>query len=121
MHADSIAIEERYCQGNWDAPKSEASQAMIAVSPEVIERIHRLKSVEVVIKAGQARRLVQVVRSDGPDDLVFQSTYKGAPMRDNNVLSRHIKPVARKLGIVWVNWRYSGGRARHGCSRLASM
>lgn len=26
-------------------------------------------------------------------------------MRDNNVLSRHIKPAARKLGIGWVNWQ----------------
>ncbi|MBL0156953.1 MAG: tyrosine-type recombinase/integrase [Bryobacterales bacterium] len=105
VHEDSIAIEERFCRGDWDAPKSESSQATIAVSPEVIERIHRLRTVEVVIKAGRARRLVKVVRSDGPDDLVFQSTYKGAPMRDNNVLSRHIKPVARKLGIGWVNWQ----------------
>ena len=26
-------------------------------------------------------------------------------MRDNNVLTRHIKPAARKLGIGWVNWQ----------------
>ena len=43
--------------------------------------------------------------SDGPDDLVFQSPVKGAPMRDNNVLVRHIKPAGRKLGIEWVNWQ----------------
>jgi integrase len=29
----------------------------------------------------------------------------GAPIRDNIVLSRHIKPVARKLGMSWVNWQ----------------
>ena len=29
----------------------------------------------------------------------------GAPMRDNNILSRHIKPAARKLGLDFVNWR----------------
>ena len=27
--------------------------------------------------------------------LVFQSVAKGAPMRDNNILVRHIKPAAR--------------------------
>jgi hypothetical protein len=27
------------------------------------------------------------------------------PMRDNNILSRHIKPAARKLGLPWINWR----------------
>ena len=46
-----------------------------------------------------------MVKSDGPDDLVFQSLIKGAPMRENNILVRHIKPAARKLNIGWVNWR----------------
>jgi len=36
---------------------------------------------------------------------VFQSVAKGAPMRDNNILARHIKPAARKLKIGWVNWQ----------------
>ena len=26
-------------------------------------------------------------------------------MRDNNILSRHIKPAGRKLGFGFVNWR----------------
>ena len=26
-------------------------------------------------------------------------------MRDNNILSRFIKPAGRKLGMGWVNWR----------------
>ena len=26
-------------------------------------------------------------------------------MRDNNILTRHIKPAGRKLGIGWVNWQ----------------
>jgi len=26
-------------------------------------------------------------------------------MRDNNVLSRHMRPAGRKLGIGFVNWR----------------
>ena len=26
-------------------------------------------------------------------------------MRDNNILSRHIKPAARKIGLGSVNWR----------------
>jgi site-specific recombinase XerC len=46
-----------------------------------------------------------VVKSDGPDDLVFQSVSTGAAMRDNNILKRHIKPAARKAGLEFVNWR----------------
>jgi integrase len=46
-----------------------------------------------------------VVKSDGPEDLVFQSVRDGKPIRDNNILTRFIKPAARELGVAWVNWR----------------
>ena len=29
----------------------------------------------------------------------------GQPLRDNNILSRFIKPAARAIGLPWVNWR----------------
>jgi integrase len=74
------------------------------VDAHVIQRIERLKSMEVVVRAGHASRRYRLVKSDGPDDLVFQSVKKGAPMRDNNILVRHIKPAARNLNIGWVNW-----------------
>ena len=105
VNQDSITIEERYCRGDWGAPKSEASNATIPVNPEVIERLHRLKSITVEVKAGRAVRRYRLVKSDGPEDLVFPSVVKGVPMRDNNILVRHIKPAAAKLGIPWVNWQ----------------
>jgi integrase len=52
-----------------------------------------------------AARRYPAVKSCGPDDLVFVSVAKGAPMRDNTILNRFIKPAARKLGIGWVNWQ----------------
>jgi integrase len=103
--ADSITIDERYCRGDWGAPKSEASNTTIPVNAAVIERIHRLKTVTVEVKAGSATRKYRAVKSCGPDDLVFQSVHKGVPMRDNNILTRHIKPIARKMGLPFVNWR----------------
>ena len=105
VHADSITIDERFARGDWGAPKRNASNATVAVNREVIERIQRLKTLTVSVPAGNAFRKVRVVKSDGPDDLVFQSLFKGAPMRDNNVLVRHIKPAAKTLGIGWVNWQ----------------
>jgi integrase len=105
VHADSITIAERYCRGDWGAPKSESSSATVPVNACVIDRIMGLKSLEVRVKAGRAVRRHRVVKSDGPDDLVFQSLRTGAPMRDNNILVRHIKPAARELNIGWVNWR----------------
>jgi len=104
IHADSISIEERFCRGDWAAPKTEASAAPIAVEPHVIARIHRLKSLTVDVRAGRAVRHFKVVKADGPDDLVFQSVQQGKPMRDGNILKRFIKPAAQKLGLH-VNWR----------------
>jgi integrase len=105
VHEDSLTIDERYCRGDWAAPKSEASNATIGVESCVIRRINRLKLLTVEVKAGHATRRYKVVKSDGPADLVFQSVKTGAAMRDNNILSRHIKPAARKSGLPWVNWR----------------
>jgi integrase len=104
IHEQSITIDERYCRGDWAAPKSDASNTTIPVNRNVIERIQRLRTLTVEVKAGRAIRRYRAVKSDGPDDLVFQSVKSGEPMRDNNILARHIKPAGRKLGIGWVNW-----------------
>jgi len=105
--ADSIAVEQRFCRGDWSRPKSRASNAAIAVDRHVVERIHRLKSLTVAVRAGRgAVRHYRVVKPDGPHpELVFQSVRDGKPMRDNNVLTRFLKPVARKLGLDFANWR----------------
>ena len=105
VHADSITVEERYCRGDWSTPKTEASAATIGVDLDVIMRIQRLKTLTVEVRAGTATRRYQVVKSDGPDDLVFQSIKDGKPMSDQNVLKRHIQPVARRLGLNFVDWR----------------
>jgi integrase len=103
--ADSITVAERCCRGDWGVPKSEASNATIAVNPTVIDRIHRLKTITIQVRAGTAIRSYPAAKGTGADDLVFASVMKGRPMRDNNVLSRFIKPAARKLGIGFVNWQ----------------
>lgn len=105
VHEESVTIEERCCRGDWGAPKSESSNATIAVNATVIERIQRLRTLTVEVRAGCATRKYRAVKTDGPDDLVFQSLVKGGPMRDNNILTRIIKPAARKVGLGFVNWR----------------
>src|SRR5205823_316726 len=105
VHEDSITIDERCCRGDWGAPKSESSNATIAVNSAVIQRVNRLRGLTVEVKAGSATRRYRAVKSDGPDDLVFQSLVKGAPMRDNNILARHIKPAGRLLKLDFVNWQ----------------
>lgn len=105
IHGDSITVEERYCRGDWSVPKTAASAATIGVTPDVITRILRLKTLTVDVRAGLATRKYKLVKSDDPDTLVFQSVKDGAPMNDQNVLKRHIQPAARKLGLAFVNWR----------------
>jgi integrase len=105
VHTDAITIDERFCRGDWGCPKSQASNATIPVNRAVIERIERLKTLVIEVKAGTAIRRYPAVKSSMPEDLVFQSVVKGAPIRDNNILVRHIKPAARTLGIGFVNWQ----------------
>jgi integrase len=107
VQTDALTIDERYCRGDWSCPKTTGSSATIGVDRRIIERIERLKELEVTINWGGrgAKKKFRVVRSDGPRDLVFQSLRNGREMSDHNILSRHIKPIARKLGIGWVNWQ----------------
>ena len=105
IREDSITIEQRFCRGDWSVPKTQASAATIGVSPEVIARIHRLKELTVEVRAGRAVRKHDLVKSAGPNDLVFQSVKTGVPMNDQNVLKRHIQPAARTLGLHFLNWR----------------
>jgi integrase len=105
VHRSSVTISERYSRGNFDQSKSEASQATIPVDSHVVERMEHLKSLVVSVRAGHAVRQYKAVKSSAPEDLVFQSVKIGAPMRDNNVLCRHIKPAARNLNLPWINWQ----------------
>lgn len=109
MGADTLTIDERFCRGDWGAPKSESSNPTIPVNRSVIERIHRLRLLAVQVAGGgpgnKAVRKYRVVKSDAPNDLVFQSVRAGKPMRDNNILVRFLKPAGEKVGIPWVNWR----------------
>ena len=85
IHENSITIDERYTRGDWGQPKSDASNATIPVHGKVIERIQRLRTLTVEVRAGRAIRHFRAVKSDGLEDLVFQSVKDGRPMRDNNI------------------------------------
>ena len=105
VHDSSISVEARYCRGDVSCPKTNASAATIAVAPEVVARIHTLKSAVVNFKAGVATRHYPAVRASGDDDLVFQSPQSGSHLSDGNVLRRHLKPAGAKIGCAWINWQ----------------
>jgi integrase len=107
VHPDALTIDERFCRGDWGCPKTTASGATVGVDESVIQRIQQLKGREVTINWGArgAKKTFKLVSSDTPHDLVFQSLRTGAPMSDHNILTRHIKPAGRKLGVGFVNWQ----------------
>ena len=98
---ESLMVDERFCRGDWSVTKTDGSAASISVDPSVIGRIRRLKTLEVELNWGGrgAKKRIRVVRAEGPKDLVFQSVRNGGPMRDDNILRRHLRPAALKLGI----------------------
>ena len=102
-------MDEPYCRGNWKETKTDSSSATIYVPPSVIERICRLRDLEVEYASGGrgAKRRVKCIRSLEPTSLVFQSLRKAGPMNDGNIRNRHLKPAALKLGIdpKKVNWQ----------------
>jgi integrase len=102
---ESISVKQSYSRGDWSSTKTAASAATIAVEPHVIARIHRLKSLTVDVRAGLAVRRHRVVKSDGPEDLVFQSVWKAKPLNASNILKRFITPAAEKLQMGAVDWR----------------
>ena len=102
----AITIDEKYCRGEWGEPKTECSRATIAVLKKVISRIYRLKGMKIQIGGGRAGyQTFNAVKSENPGDLIFRGVRSGREMRDNNILTRHIKPAARQLGLGFVNWQ----------------
>lgn len=101
IHPEAITIDERYCRGDWSITKTEGSSTTIGVDLSVIERIQRLRSLEVELRWGgkEAKRRIKVVRSGGPHDLVFQSLRNGGTMNDQNIVRRHLRPAAETLKI----------------------
>jgi integrase len=101
VHYNSLTVDERYCRGDWSKTKTSASAATVGVPDFVIARIQRLKTLEVEVNWGGkgAKKRFKLIRSDGPTDLVFQSVRTGAPMRDENILRRHPRPAALRLGL----------------------
>jgi site-specific recombinase XerD len=89
----------------------------------VIQRIHRLKTLEVEINWGGqgSKKKLKVVRPANPSDLVFQNLRNREPMHDQNILKRHLQPAANKLGLdkkkatwhalrrSWATWMIRAG------------
>jgi integrase len=99
-----ITVVQKYSRGFWGEPKSDKSNASIIVAKSVIDRICSLRGMKTSVRAGNAVRVFDVVKSSEPRDLVFQGVWRGQPMNDQNILRRHIKPAGAAIGVPGVNW-----------------
>src|SRR5262249_1152996 len=81
--------------------------ATIGLSQRTLQKYIQLT---VDVKAGNAVRCHKVVKTDGPDDLVFQSVRDGKPMRDNNILKRFLPGGVASM--FWLCGRAIGWHAR---------
>jgi len=99
--AEQFFLVECLLLSLWHGSPPKCSAATIGVDRSVIARINRLKTLSVELNWGGkgAKKKIKLVRSDEPQSLVFQSVRKGGPMRDGNILRRHLRPAAEKLGI----------------------
>ena len=52
VHTDSLTVDERYSKGEWGCPKTTLSSSTVGVDERVIQRINRLKDMEVTINWG---------------------------------------------------------------------
>jgi integrase len=94
---DSITVAARYSKGDWSCTKTQASAAPVAVARHVVDRIQRLKTLMVEVRAGCAVRCHKVVKSAAPENLVFQSVWRGKEMNADNIRKRFIQPAAEKV------------------------
>ena len=105
LGVDSITVDERYCRGDWAEPKKRVFRSndwrgspcdRAHPSPQAAHRRSESRDSSTQI---QSREVERPGRSD------LSGRPGRSPQRDNNILTRFIKPAGRKLGIGFVNWR----------------
>lgn len=86
VKARVLRVCETVYEGHFDQPKTKRSIRTIPIGTETAEILARLRP-----------------PLPGSDDLVF-ATREGLPLDRRNLLRKHVKPAARKLGLPNVTW-----------------
>jgi integrase len=90
-----VHVRRRLSRGAFDAPKSRYGRRVVPLAPGLTQRLWRLRG----------------AASD--DALVFVSA-KGAHIDPSNMLSRIVKPAARRAGVPWAHFH----ALRHTCATM---
>ncbi len=86
LNARLLRVCETVYDGHFDQPKTKRSTRTIPIGTETVEILAALHSAAVDPKA-----------------LVF-ATREGLPLERWNLLRKHLKPSAKKLGLPGVTW-----------------
>ena len=86
VKARVLRVCETVYEGRFDQPKTKRGVRTIPLGLQAAEILGRLRP-----------------SLPGPEDLVF-ATREGAPLDRRNLLRKHVKPAARKLGLPNVTW-----------------
>jgi integrase len=86
LKARMLRVTETVYEGHFDRPKTKRSVRTIPIGKET---------------AGILDRLLPALAQ--ATDLVF-ATREGLPLDRRNLLRKHVKPAAKKLGIVGITW-----------------
>jgi integrase len=86
IQARMLRVTETVYEGHFDRPKTKRSLRTIPIGEQTAEILGRLRPA-----------LAQ------PTALVF-ATREGLPLDRRNLLRKHVKPAAKKLGIVGITW-----------------
>lgn len=121
VHESSIGIEERFCRGDFDQPKSAASRATIPVDSHVIARIERLKTLVISFRAG--RRTAAIGRSSGTGRTIWCSSQWPRVRPCGTTISCRVtsNPQLAPSTCPGSIGRCCAAPAPRGCSRLAWM
>jgi integrase len=86
VRSRALRVRETVYEGHFDQPKTKRGNRTLPIGEETAEILANLRP-----------------SLPGPDDLVF-STCEGLPLDRRNLLRKHVKPAARKLGLPNVTW-----------------
>jgi integrase len=87
FRSSEIRVEQAYYRGLIGTPKTKGSRRTLPMPNFLKDVLKRLSE-----------------KAASGDHLIFQ-TRNGTPFSDTNLLHQHLKPVGKKLGMPWLNWR----------------
>ena len=86
---EGIRIERSFYKGVYEPPKTPKSDRTVGVPNEIMARL---------------RSWISRLMANGPNDCVFPSSKLVKPIWPESLLSNHVRPLLRPVGLGWINF-----------------